>query len=529
MTGTPAPGDAPGVGTAAGNRPAGQESRVSPDVTDPAPGGREPSRRTGRVPSWVRALDLVTLALVAAAVYIVFLGGIHTTVLGVRVLIKSPMRALRRAIVVAVVRHVFYPRPSLPERIAAGLRQVRPIWERWERRWPAALTIVPLALVTRVVVLVVGWVAVLTVGYPSGAPPFRTSPSEFVNLPVRWDAGWYLGLIVDGYHWPVRPGGQVNVAFFPAYPWLVRAAGLFQLDRGSLAAAAWVGTAVSVTLFALALWYVHRLALRVGTRESAAAALWLLATYPFALFYSVPYTESLFLLVTAGAFHHLSSQQYWRATAFAFVAGLSRPNGVVLALPLGLLVLEELRAAWRARSGSAAGPGLLPIVGRAWPRWLAVVSPGLGLLAYSLLCWWHTGDAFLWLEVQSVGWNRASAQVWPFLDEVHRMVVPTLEATWEWSPYDVFNLLATLLALLAVWPVSRRLGLPLAAYVAVSVLVPLAYGGLMSLGRFTSVLFPVFVWLGLALGPRGRQTTAIAFMAGQALLAVLFFTWRPLF
>jgi hypothetical protein len=51
----------------------------------------------------------------------------------------------------------------------------------------------------------------------------------------------------------------------------------------------------------------------------------------------------------------------------------------------------------------------------------------------------------------------------------------------------------------------------------------------MSLGRFTSVLFPIFIWLGLALGRRGREATTMVFAAGQALFAVLFFTWRPMF
>jgi hypothetical protein len=51
----------------------------------------------------------------------------------------------------------------------------------------------------------------------------------------------------------------------------------------------------------------------------------------------------------------------------------------------------------------------------------------------------------------------------------------------------------------------------------------------MSMGRFTSVLFPIFLWLGLALGPRARDATLLAFVSGQTLLAAFFFTWRQVF
>jgi len=66
------------------------------------------------------------------------------------------------------------------------------------------------------------------------------------------------------------------------------------------------------------------------------------------------------------------------------------------------------------------------------------------------------------------------------------------------------------------------------AFVALNVLVPLAYG-LMSMGRFTSILFPTFIWLALALPPSLRAPTAAVFALGQGVLAALFFTWRQIF
>jgi hypothetical protein len=95
--------------------------------------------------------------------------------------------------------------------------------------------------------------------------------------------------------------------------------------------------------------------------------------------------------------------------------------------------------------------------------------------------------------------------------------------------YDVLNMLAALLALAAVWPVAMRVGIAYAAVIVVVMLPPIANGGWMSVGRFSSVLFPVFMWLAAAIPERQRNAWTVGFTAVQALNAALFYTWRPLF
>src|SRR5437762_3292667 len=43
----------------------------------------------------------------------------------------------------------------------------------------------------------------------------------WVNMLSRWDAGWYIEIARDGYHY--EPGMPSNAAFFPLYPLLIRA------------------------------------------------------------------------------------------------------------------------------------------------------------------------------------------------------------------------------------------------------------------------------------------------------------------
>ena len=80
-----------------------------------------------------------------------------------------------------------------------------------------------------------------------------------------------------------------------------------------------------------------------------------------------------------------------------------------------------------------------------------------------------------------------------------------------------------------LWPVLRRLGLAYAAFVLVNLAPPLLAGGLLSMGRLSSTLFPVFLALAAMLPRRAVTPLITAWGLGQGLVAALFFTWRPLY
>ena len=62
-----------------------------------------------------------------------------------------------------------------------------------------------------------------------------------------------------------------------------------------------------------------------------------------------------------------------------------------------------------------------------------------------------------------------------------------------------------------------------------TILPPLFFGGLLSMGRITAVIFPFFIWLATTVSERHRAAWLTAFSAGQAFAASMFFTWRPLY
>jgi hypothetical protein len=313
------------------------------------------------------------------------------------------------------------------------------------------------------------------------------------------------------------------VAFFPAFPLIVRYLSVI-FGRQPL----WTGVAVSLVAFFWALTYFLRLAREhLKDEDRAITAVLLLASYPFAVFFSAPYTESLFLLTLVGAVFHFRRGESWAAAAWGFLAGLSRPNGAFLSVVLGLMALESFVAAKRQRS-----PGQ-PDGAVRWGAHLdqlaAAAAPGMGMLVYSTFIFFLTGNPFQW-TAQNAAWGRIYRSLDTVVtDRVEYVTQHGLYGYASGQALDLFYMLSVLLTLTAVWPVYRRFGLPYAAMLLVNVLPPIAAGGLLSIGRVTSVLFPLFLWLAAAIPARHRGAWVALFACLQGFAAVMFFTWRPLF
>src|SRR5918999_4969168 len=138
---------------------------------------------------------------------------------------------------------------------------------------------------TRAAVLVASVFAALSFGPATGGlagrnadvfdePGLTRSVAEPLLSPLaRWDAAWYLRIAESGYG-----GSDVRAAFFPLYPFLVRAmASPFGASPGALLVAAYI---VSLAAFLGALVLLHRLvSLELG-RPLARPALLLLAVFP---------------------------------------------------------------------------------------------------------------------------------------------------------------------------------------------------------------------------------------------------------
>jgi hypothetical protein len=461
-------------------------------------------------PRWVRFADLATIILLCAALWVVASGGLRTSIDGVRISVTSAVRLTLFAVAIAAMRHALRPRPSLLESVRVKRPQRLPV------AWSATA---PVWAVSRISVILAGYFAVLIIGFPAQRA-VRFSDSTFLNLLGMWDAAWYVDIAVYGYRWHGVPYKQQNVAFFPAFPMVMRAGGAllgaYQPDIRPPAAERRMlvgGWLVALGTFWLALVYVYRWSEARAGPSVAKASITLLAAYPFAVFFSAPYTEALYLLGAAAAFFHFERGEWLRCACWGFLVGLVRPNGVLLAIPLLLMALQ-----WRMRKTPFPRPG---------PRsWIALTAPLVALALHSLFIHQLTGRWFAWSEVQAAWGRTYQLTTWLGLGLSEITELGAVQYV-EGAPATTLNALALTMALVLLWPVTRTAGLPYAVFVLVNLVPAIASGGLLSVGRFTSTLYPLFFALAFSIREQSLTLWIVGFSVLQGLLAALFFTGRP--
>jgi hypothetical protein len=397
---------------------------------------------------------------------------------------------------------------------AVSSSQAREWWRGIREAWPApsGIAMAVLAAITiRLAVLAIGYLAVVTFGFPATAPP-PNGTNTWWDLPQRWDAQWYAGVANEGYEWTGNVTVQQNLNFFPAYPMLVRAVAFLVHLRGvpRPVVFVWTATFVSIGVFAIAAAYIYRIAADRFGDEVGSGAVLLIASYPFALFYSAAYAEALYLLCAVGAWYHLEKKQPLPLAFWGVVAGLSRPNGALLTVPLIAWLLLQRR--------------------REWLLYAVSIAPIVGTLIYSGWAYSFTGHPLVWAELQRSAWLRTykgvDSEIWQPVTSFFAMGPSRFVKA---APWTALNLAPTLLAIFAIWPVARRLGGGAAVFVALNTIFPLLNGGLVGMGRYTAVLFPMFIWLALVARRSALSLLASCFAMGQGVAAALFFTWRPIF
>jgi hypothetical protein len=411
------------------------------------------------------------------------------------------------------------PRPSwLPRLLAGAARRVRDRAGNLGRRTPwAAAALDALVAVLTVHIVPKGTAFLASVLFPAAGPPPFPMPFEaarFARSFAAWDSGWYFDIAQRGYYW--SSSGQSSIAFFPLYPMLMRA---LAWPFGGSDRALWLaGIALSYTCLFLGLAVLHRLTARTfgGDREAARRTLLYVAVFPFAFFFTQVYTESLFLLTSVSAVAAAVASRWGWAGLFGALAALTRPNGILIAVPLGLLAL-------------AGRPRLSELLRRAAA--LALVPLGFG--AFCAFAFRLTGDPLAWLQAQahwrySVG-NYPWVELMRLLDGLDREGLYGYFFSDPLAPYYFLHGMVAL-AFLALLPsVFTRVGPALGAYVAVSLYLPLTGNALEGIGRYAATLFPAFMLLGTITSRRVHEAILIGSALVLSLLTSLFAGFYPVY
>ena len=393
-----------------------------------------------------------------------------------------------------------------------------------------------------------GWVAarVLTVAAlglaaflrPRWPVPLPGTARFAENGLLGWDADWYRRIALHGYDGVPEQG----LRFFPLLPELARVLGL--------------GTSVGVGIALLVLAngpalgvgaLVSRL-VRVegGDQHLARLAATLMALAPPAFVLVMGYTEAIAICALLGAIlaaragatsrardsraedsraegdeaadtapagepdaptdgdpAGADAGRWGIAAACGVVAGMARPTGVLVGLPLAIIALDGFRrVGWPARARRVA----------------AVVSPVVGAAPYLLWAQLDRGDWYAPYRVQSIPGLRGDL-VDPFT-RLGRALATIAGGGVGAKGHDLVVPVAVLLLLPAVLRWSK----PLAALSIVSTTVAFSAENLGSFERYLwASVVPVLTVAWLCRGPLAARIAPAVAGAGLAVLATLAF------
>lgn len=308
-----------------------------------------------------------------------------------------------------------------------------------------------------------------------GALP-KSATSMVLDVLTSWDGLWYMRIIRHGYPTFIPPNitydqSQARVAFFPTYPYSVRA-----IDRVLPGGDTLAAIALNVVLGAVFIVLVGLLTKAYFGARHAEKAMVVTAIFPGSFVLLFTYSEAMLLVLAATCLLLLHRERFVLAGLVAAVATATRPNGV--ALVAACLVAGVLLVRRRPSVSAVARAGT------------AVVLSPLGFIGYQLWIDHHTGERRAWFRVQGEAWKEGTSFG---LTAIRR----TLEAFTQplTSPTDLITAVSFIATIAFIWIAVRRhrLPLPAAAYSAVVIALMLLPATVTARPRFLFTAFPLLI------------------------------------
>lgn len=343
------------------------------------------------------------------------------------------------------------------------------------------------------------------VGWQTMPELLRDGPAfPLAGIWERWDACWYMKIATYGYE-----PGERSVAFFPLYPAAVRVVGTVTALPYPVA-----GLLVSAAGYVAAMTGLLRLVSATHGRRIARWSARYLSVFPAAFFLFAPFTEAVFLATAVWCLVFARERRWGLALLFGCIAGLTRAQGLLLALPLAwesFLGLREARAAGRLRTPGELSRMVLSAV--------ATLAPLAVFVAYGLAARALTGETPY--DAQSL---------WGGTDFHPPWVVVSAAFSWAVERGDgieAINLAALLGSALLLVVGARSMPLTYSLYAWPPLLLiatRVQPTPLTSTTRYVLVLFPIFVVLALLTDrPWLRQAWLVVSILLLGALATMFF------
>lgn len=329
-------------------------------------------------------------------------------------------------------------------------------------------------LIEILIILVITRIFILIIGYFSRMAFVREmemlNSSLVLNLFFRWDSHWYLDIVKNGYSY--FPGKMSSVAFFPFYPLLIK---LFSFLFGHPKL---VGFIISNFALFFACIYLYKLTdLEFKNKSLAIWAVFFMLIAPASIYFSIFYTEGLFLFLAISCFYYTRKKKWLTASILGFFLSLTRSVGFIIFFPMLMEYFDIDFFNFKIKKEKIKKD-----------LFYLLLVPA-GLLSYMTYLYVKFGNLFLFYNVQAVDiWSRKFTSVFYTLSTI----------TYSSPLYAMIfagSIVLTILLIIYLYFSEARL-----SYTIYSLLLLGAYlstGSLASIQRFVGVIFPLYISLAL--------------------------------
>lgn len=309
------------------------------------------------------------------------------------------------------------------------------------------------------------------------------SINGYIDIIKRNDVGWYERISSNWYPKlsDIRDLGysdganfkQSEWAFFPFYPGLNRfTCNILQIPF-NISGLLW--SLIFSTLTFIGFYWFCELLIKDISKAFYVTLIFMI--YPFHYYFSMMYTEALFLTFLIYSFIAIYYKKEIALLVLLIPLTLVRPNGIFMVIPLYLFFLESNKSIINKRIIWSE-----IIRKKILFRSLIFLTAPICFIIYCMYQHYMTGQYFAF-SIAQIGWYK-------------KLTFPLLSFFSSGDFQSQFNSFYTLLIIILSIYCFKRFSLSLNVLIWLSLLVPLCSGSMISMQRYISIIFPIMIMVG---------------------------------
>lgn len=330
----------------------------------------------------------------------------------------------------------------------------------------AVLNILGILVISRLLILFVGYLSSLVIIKGK----WYETPASILDLFYTWDSRWYMSIVNEGYQY--IPGKESSIGFFPLYPLLVKIFSFVFVN------AKLTGFIISNIALLLASVYLYKLIRIDYDKQISLKSVFYMLICPLSFFFSIFYTEGLFLFLAISCFYYARKKQWLGASVLGFFLSLTRSIGFIILLPVLVEYFDIDFKNFKIDKKKVK------------KDMLYLLLMPLGLISFMVYSYVKFGDFLAYFHSKSAWGNKLTS------------IFVTLSSAGHYEPFYKLIFIGSLIFALIFIAclIYYKARVSYIVYSSMFLLAYLSVGILEGIPRYISVLFPLYLGMALASG-----------------------------